>query len=161
MFLLVLCERCFCLGGSVHWKATDQGSEQLTADCDHPLIKSHRPDHFRFGWPLMASFESFAQCASRGAVASWITAFGFSEDEAIATIKAWLRTYEKIKPYALTVPYDLIEKYPVVAACRIGRYISRDVGWLEAYRIARRFSKENIKKRTDALDRASSDVVDI
>ncbi|MGF6530556.1 hypothetical protein P3T20_001330 [Paraburkholderia sp. GAS206C] len=148
--------------GAVHQEATNQVVEQLTADCDHLLIKSHEPDDLALR--LVAHGAVRVVCTMRrpeDAAASWITTFGFPEDQAIATIKAWLRTYEKIKPFALTVPYDLLEKHPVVAAHRIGRYISPDVGWREAYRIARRYSKENIKKRTDALDRASSDVVDV
>lgn len=149
--------------GTVHQGASfDIPAELAAADCDHLLLKSHDMDEL--GIRLARSGAIRTICTMRrpeDAVASFMQVFGFSETDSIAMVKAWLGLYARIGSVALTLDYDLIDRHPIRAARMIGRFLFRDIGWIEAATIARRHSKRRVKAATDRLVRGDAGVHDL
>jgi hypothetical protein len=150
--------------GSLYQEATFEIAEQLEAAqrAQHVLLKSHQMD--RLGIALAQHGAIKVICSIRrpeDAVASWMQTFGFSEDDAVQIIRQWLAFYDEIKGVALTVPYETIDRYPLIVARRIGRFLFRDVGWTEAVRIARRHAKRKVQAAVEQLARSDGGVKDI
>jgi hypothetical protein len=70
-------------------------------DVDHVLIKAHQLDGLSI---LLGRYGAMRViCTVRkpeDAVASWMQMFNASEEEAIAGMRAWLRLYQELKPFA-------------------------------------------------------------
>jgi len=128
----------------------------------HILLKAHEADPVCRG--LVQQSAIITICTVRrveDAVASWIDAFGFNEADAIETMRKWLDLYRHIRPFALTVPYDLIDTHPFRAAWKIARHISRDAGPLEIWRAVSKNRKATVKAIADRMDRTNPDMVDL
>jgi hypothetical protein len=96
------------------------------------------------------------------AIASWLTTFEeLPESEAITTMRNWLQMYRDLRSQAVIVRYEQIDRYPWLAAWRIARAVCPTVGPLEVMRIARRFGKAAVKRRTDALNRGAPAIQDM
>ena len=150
--------------GSLHQENAGEVINPLlrAGGADHLLLKSHELDDVAIC--LAAQSAVRVICTIRrpeDAAASWITTFGFTEEQAISTIKDWLRLYSRIRKFALTIDYETIDKRPVIAAHRIGRFLFRDAGWAEARAITRRHAKAKVKHEMDQLERTSEGVVDL
>jgi hypothetical protein len=150
--------------GGIYQEASSSIMDELAKSngAAHVILKAHEIDDL--GLALAPHGAIKIICTVRNpedAAASWITTFGFSEDQAISYILRWIELYSKIKPYALTIEYDLIDRYPIIAARRIGRYLSSDVSWKESWETARRHSKVKIKEATDRMDKSATGVRDI
>ena len=91
----------------------------------HILLKAHEADPVCVALTRQGAIRTI--CTVRrveDAVASWIETFGFEEADAIESMRKWLDLYRQIRPFALTIPYELIDKHPFLAGWKIGRYIS-------------------------------------
>lgn len=150
--------------GSVHHDASYDIPAALAAagDAAHLLLKTHDMDPL--GIALARAGAVRVICTVRrpeDSVASFMQVFGFSETDAVAMVKAWLGLYARLRPVALTVDYDLIDRHPIRAARTIGRFLCPDVGWREAAAVARRHSKRRVKAAADRLTRSDATVRDL
>ena len=127
---------------------------------DHILLKVHQLDENG----ILIARDARVICTIRkpeDAIASWIQTFGFSEEESISTMREWLRLYSHLKPFALSVPYGVIDKEPLSAARQIMRFVVPTATIFEIWRSARRHAKAKVKKRTDFLSRSNQNIKDI
>lgn len=149
--------------GTVHQNSGYDIPGQLAAsNADHLLLKSHDMD--ALGIALTRTGAMRVICTVRraeDAVASFMQVFGFSEDISVGLVKTWRDLHARIKPFALTLDYDLIDRHPVRAARTIGRYLYPDFGWREARRIADRHAKHRVKAAADRLDRTAAETLDL
>jgi hypothetical protein len=150
--------------GSLYQESAFEIAPQLEAaqGAQHVLLKAHQMDSL--GLALARHGAIRVLCTIRNpedAAASWMQTFGFSEADAIDTMQQWLSFHAKIKDVALTLPYDVIDRHPVIAARRIGRFLFPDVCWVEAWRVARRHSKRRVKAAADQLAQTDAGVKDI
>lgn len=124
-------------------------------DVQHLLLKMHQLDETAVS--LVRYGAALAICTIRhppeDAVASQIKIFGQSEESCIALIRDWLTLYAKLRPFALSVDYSLIDRYPLLAAWRIARFVAPDAKLREIWRTSRLNAKVNVKKITDSLPR--------
>jgi hypothetical protein len=149
--------------GGIRHAVSSSIFDELNIDalCCHLILKSHDFDASAINLAAYGALRII--CTVRrpeDAVASAMLIFGFSETDAISMIRSWLRFYQRVQKYALTIDYDMIDRSPVVAARMIGRHLLGNFGWLESRKIAHRYSKSNIKVETDHLDRLAPTVTD-
>lgn len=131
-------------------------------DVQHVLLKVHQLD--QFGISLGRFGAARVVCTIRNpedAAASWIESFGYSEDEAISTMRAYLGLYKHLRPFALTVGYRTIDQHPFKAARQIMRFLVPNVTIPEIWHIARQHRKAEVKKRTDKLSLSDPGVKDL
>jgi hypothetical protein len=116
---------------------------------DHVILKAHDADKLTLGLIKLRAVKAI--CTVRkpeDAVASYMQTFGFELNESVDAMFRWLEMFERLRDYALVVPYNDIDSHPVRAAFRIGRAVCPDARALEVLRIARRYSKAQIAKLT-------------
>jgi hypothetical protein len=132
------------------------------AGAEHVLLKVHQLDEIGI---LLARYGAARViCTIRkpeDAVSSWMQTFDYSEEDSISVIREWLRFYAKLRPFALTISYRSVDRHPFITARRIMRFLVPNAGLTEIWRSARRHSKAEVKKRTDALSRDRGDIKDI
>jgi hypothetical protein len=164
-FSFNVAREALCARGRVHQENSRNVLAELAraGDTDHVLMKAHQLDDLSI---LLGRYGAMRViCTVRkpeDAVASWMQMFKTPEEEAIAGMRAWLRLYRELKPFALTVSYLKIDLHPVMAAWQIMRFLFPGATITEAWRSSRRYSKAEVKKRTDALvDRQAAAVKDV
>ncbi len=150
--------------GSVYQEPTPDPAAALShaGQADHVIIKAHTLDSL--GLSLIRTGAARAICSVRrieDAIASWMETFGFTEEELIEAMRAWIGLYQHLRSQALTVPYEVIDRRPWRAAWLIGRHISATVGPVESWTIAHRFTKTRVKRLAETLDRTGQGVRDI
>jgi hypothetical protein len=131
-------------------------------DADHVLLKAHEMDDS--GLYLARCGAMRLICTVRrpeDAVASWMELLGVSEEESIDVMRRWLLLYRRIKPFALTVDYGLIDEHPFRAAWRISRFLYPNASVVEILQSAKRHAKARVKRCTDALPREGDHTVDL
>ena len=95
-------------------------------------------------------------------MASWFDTFdGLPEAAVILLMRNWLLMFRQLHGRALIVSYEQIDRRPWIAAWRIARAVCPTIGPVEVIRIARKFSKAEVKRRADQLARDAIDVTDI
>jgi hypothetical protein len=92
-------------------------------------------------------------CKPEDAIASWIEAFGFNLEEAIEQLRGWFIMFEQIRQHALVVPYELIDRHSWRAAWLVARYLCPDASRIEAIRLVARYSKSNVLKMSQSLQK--------
>lgn len=150
--------------GTLHQAAATDTLAQLIAagDARHILLKAHEMDDTAIRLARAGAIRVI--CTTRrpeDAAASFIQTFGLDEDVAIALVRGWIGMYAQVRRVALTIDYDTIDLRPLWAARTIGRFLYPDVGWREAYRIARDHSKWRVKAASDRLAISDPDVIDL
>jgi hypothetical protein len=128
----------------------------------HVIVKAHSIDE-----PSMAVLRLGgirAICTIRrpeDAVASYMDIFGMRLETAVEEIYDWIKGYARIRPFALTVRYDLIERFPLLAAWRIALYLCPSAIPVEVASIWRRHTKSAVKASTDNMKQDNPEVRDI
>ena len=150
--------------GTIHQEATNDVAAAIESSgkSEHILVKSH--DISELGVALIRHGSAKAVCTVRKpeeAIASWLGTFGFGLDEAIEDFRRWLEMYRGIAPHALTIDYETIDRWPMLAAWRIARHLGLKASPVEAFRASRKFRKADIRERFRFLDRVAGGVVDL
>lgn len=141
---------------------TENSAPIFAHTADHIIAKAHGADDHLLALVRCGAVKSV--CTVRrpeDALLSWMHVFGFSLDEAIEAFSKWFAMFERISTRSLVVTLDEIERFPLLAAYRIGRYICPDYTIIEAYQTARAMSKKRVKKIADAVERGDRQAVDI
>lgn len=118
----------------------------------HLLLKSHAPDEGVTS--EIISGEAQCICTIRkpeDAVASWMTAFGFSLSDSISAVGAWLSWFEKVHTHVQLVDYREIDRYPVEATSRILNYLSGRADGELASKLASKYDKNTLKQKLDYM----------
>jgi hypothetical protein len=85
------------------------------------------------------------------AIASWMEAFNFGLDESIGHMTGWIESFERIRPYALVLRYEEIDRHPWRAVDRIAKHLCDDVSFAEVRQIAQLYAKDRVKLMADSL----------
>jgi hypothetical protein len=164
-FSFNVAREALCARGRVHHDYSTSVLDELAraVDVDHVLIKAHQLDDRSV---LLGRYGAMRViCTVRkpeDAVASWMQMFNASEEETIAGMRAWLQLYRELKPFALTIRYRTIDRHPLMAAWQIMRFLFPRATIIDAWRSSRRYSKAEVKKRTDAMmDRHAAGIKEI
>lgn len=132
------------------------------ADTDHLLIKGHTADEFTLN--IIKYGAARAICTIRkpeDAISSWMDTFGFSLDQSIEHILEWEIMFKSLKKYALVIDFSEIDQNPILAAGKIGRHLYSVHGYLQAVWAARKYTKQNVKKLSEEIERDIDRHVDI
>jgi hypothetical protein len=95
------------------------------------------------------------------AIASWMEAFNFGLDESIGHMTGWIESFERIRPYALVLRYEEIDRHPWRAVDRIAKHLCDDVSFAEVRQIAQLYAKDRVKLMADSLTLVDHGVQDI
>jgi hypothetical protein len=150
--------------GRVHQEVSGEVAATLAraGGAEHVLMKAHAADALTLALARRGALRTILTVRRvEDAAASWIDTFGSSEAETVEVLRSWLALFAELRGTALVMPYAELDRRPLVAAWRIARYISADVGVIEALRIARQHGKAVVKRRMDALERDGAGVRDI
>ncbi len=150
--------------GGVTVFSTDAFDEALDASMDSSnlIIKTHAPDHLT-NWLLKKNVLPCI-CTIRkpeDAIASWMRTFEFSLEESVIAYKTWLAWHRQMSKHVLSIDYDEIEKTPLLAVLKIGRYLLRDMRINEVIQIWWQFRKSAVYKKTQKLQRDAHEIADI
>jgi hypothetical protein len=122
------------------------------SDNRHFVLKTHAPDP-----DVLARIkDGSARCICtvrrpEDAVASLMDAFGFSIEEGIESIKAWLSWYTNLRNQVLTIDYQTIDKQQRLAIERIIDYIGVTCDQSFINSLLEKYSKRKLKQRYDTL----------
>lgn len=150
--------------GGVSVFSTNAFDEALDASMgsNHLIIKTHAPDHFtnlllkKNALPCICTIRK-----PEDAIASLMRTFEFSLEESVAAYKTWLAWHRQMSKHVLNIDYDEIEKTPLLAVLKIGRYLLRDMKINEVIQIWWQFRKSAVYKKTQALQRDAHEIADI
>lgn len=150
--------------GTVYQEATGNILDALESAGGHThlLLKGHAADEITLGLIKLGAIK--AVCTVRkpeDAIASWTTTFGFTLEESVSVMEAWLRMFSAIRAHALVVPFEEIDQEPESAAWKIARHICSDADKLEVEEISAQFSKTKIKNFSEELQLDQDDTQDI
>jgi hypothetical protein len=150
--------------GTVYQEANDDLVGVIThgAGWDHILLKAHTTADFLTALTRQKAVRAI--CSIRRieeAIASWRDTFGFDMDTTIGHFKAWCEMYEQIRPYALTIPYPLIDANPGAAAVLVADFLFPGVPQSVVLPLAEKYSKSNIAEISSNLDKDKANVRDI
>jgi hypothetical protein len=129
---------------------------------DHILLKAHSAANVTFN--LIRSGGIKVVCTVRrpeDAIASWMQTFDYGLEESIGHMKWWIGSFERIRPYALVVPYEQIDRRPLLAISRIAKHLCDDASLAEMRQIARLYSKDRVKLMADSLAVSDEGVQDL
>lgn len=150
--------------GKVFQKPTDN-IEDVYAEYDqedHVVMKAHSVANSTF--KLIRSGGIKVVCTVRrpeDAIASWMEAFNFGLDESIGHMRGWIESFERIRPYALVVPYEEIDRHPWRAASRIAKHVCDDASFTEIRQIAQLYAKDKVKLLADSLAMTDDGIQDL
>ncbi len=133
-----------------------------TPQATHVVIKAHSIDEPSLAVLRMGGIRAI--CTVRrpeDAIASYIDVFGVSFEAALEECHEWLRIYEQIRSFALTIDYRLIERFSLWAAWRIARYVCPSVMLAEVVSTWKRHRKSVVKAVTDIMEPNNPEVRDI
>jgi hypothetical protein len=151
--------------GRIHQEACEDiiGAVHRSNGADHVLIKAHRLDATS-GELAKAGAMRIIITVRRveDAMASWFDAFdALPEATALQIMRDWLCLFRHLRFQALVVSYEEIDRHPWFATWRIARAICPGIGPAETIKIARRFSKAEVKRQADQLVLGGSEVTDV
>lgn len=130
-------------------------------DADHVILKTHAADPFAIRLVRLGAARMI--CTVRDiadAMASWIETFDRSDDSTIQAFRGWLAMYRQVRPHALTLHYEQIDRNPNWTAWRLARHLTHERNPLPAVAIARRYAKARMKDVADAMQRDQAGVID-
>jgi hypothetical protein len=150
--------------GSVHQEPTFDllGALERAGEAKHLLLKAHQADDVTL--PLIKIGAVKAVCTVRkpeDAIASWMTTFGFTLAESLDATETWLRMFSAIRPHALIVPFEEIDRKPKSAAWKIARYVCDDADELIVEEIASDYTKVKVKDLSVEVETRKGDIEDI
>jgi hypothetical protein len=150
--------------GSIRHEFTSDVIEAIKSgdkyDC--LLIKNHHMDNANLQLAIELGAKTI--CTIRkpeDAVASIIECFQQTEEEAIQSIKCWEDSYRTMKQYCLTIDYQIIDQNPLYATKEIMQYIEPNSSYSRMLESSEKYSKANILKQYNDLDRSNIDTIDI
>jgi len=150
--------------GSVHQVPTEsigQGLEQV-GDAAHLVLKGHGADPVTLALIKLSAIK--AVCTVRkpeDAIASWMATFGFTLEESLSTMQAWLQMFSVIRNHALVLPFQLVEEEPATAAWEIACHICDEPDRAAVTRIAGDFSKARVKELSKDVEAGKGDIEDL
>jgi len=135
---------------------------ERAGNADHVLLKAHSADETTTRLVRLGAIK--AVCTIRkpeDAIASWMETFGFTLEQSIEYMRGWFMSFEHIRHHALVVRYELIDRHPSWAAWSIARYILPNPSRIEVVGIAARYSKDDVLKMSNDLQKGAPGVCDI
>jgi hypothetical protein len=150
--------------GRVHQVPSESllvGLEQV-GEAQHLILKGHGADPITLALTKLAAIK--AVCTVRkpeDAIGSWMAAFGFSLEESLGTMQAWLQMFSVIRDYAVVIPFQQIEEAPEDAAWKIARHLCDRPDPALISRIAADFSKTKVKELSADVAAGIGDIEDI
>lgn len=150
-----------------HGTVYQEPSDDLVAvinrsgNADHIIVKAHTSNDFLSALARHKVVSTI--CSVRNldeAIASWMSTFGFDLDATVTQFKGWFDAYRKVKPYALTVPYSLIENDPLTVTTLIAHHIFPGTDAETIAALAEKYSKDKVHRMSATMEK-SSDVRDI
>jgi hypothetical protein len=150
-----------------HGTVYQEPSDDLVAvinrsgDADHIIIKAHASNDFLSALARQKVISTI--CSVRNldeAIASWMSTFGFDLETTLTQFKGWFDAYRKVRPYALTVPYSLIENDTLAVTTLIARHIFPETDVATIAALAEKYSKDNVHRMSATMEK-SPDVRDI
>jgi hypothetical protein len=129
------------------------GAVQRSRGAQHVLVKAHALDESSLVLAKAGAFKVIITVRRiEDAVASWLETFdALPEVILIAIMHQWLRMFLELWSVALVVPYDELDRKPLLAVRRIARHICPAVGWRETFRIGRHWAKARVKQQADLI----------
>jgi hypothetical protein len=150
--------------GSVYQEPCEDviGAVGRSGGTDHVLVKGHNLDAASLALALAGGMRIIMTVRRvEDAVASWLETFDtVSESVTLDMMLAWLALYGQLRPKALIVPYEQIDRRPWLAVLRIARAICPVVYPSEVLRITRALNKAVVKREADELTRNDPNVRD-
>jgi len=149
--------------GSLHFTVAP-GITKAAAEypqCTHLILKDHSASEETIDLVRFGGIKAI--CSIRkpeDAIASWMERFGFSLDKSIEDMRTWLEVYRKIRPHALTIPYDMIDRSPMATAWKISKYVDPHCGFILPLRLGWKYRKASVKRMTDSISKDDPRVVD-
>jgi len=151
--------------GRIHQEACDDiiGAVHRSDGANHVLVKTHKLDATSMELAEAGAMRIIITVRRvEDAMASWFDAFdAASEEIALQIMRDWLCLFRHLRSRALIVSYEEIDRRPWFATWRIARAVCPAIGPAEVIRIARRFSKAEVKRQADQLAPDASEVTDI
>jgi len=150
--------------GSVYQEPTESILSALrrTGEANHLLLKSHRGDRVTLGLAKLGAIK--VVCTVRkpeDSIASWMTTFGFTLEESLSAMNAWLRMFNAIRRCSLIVSFEDIDRDPRSAAWKIARYVCDDADEFAVEQIAIEFTKERVKNLSAQVEARNGDIQDL
>jgi hypothetical protein len=151
--------------GTVYQEASEDvvGAACRSDGVDHLLIKAHKLDA-----PSLALARSggmriiMTVRRAEDAVASLINTFDtVPETIALQVMRDWLELYQQLRPHALVVPFEQVDRRPWLATLRIARLLNLRIAPTVGLAITRRFSKAEVKRRTETMSCRDAGVIDL
>jgi len=124
---------------------------------DNSIIKSHSPDALinaileKKGVPCVCTVRK-----PEDAIASWMSVFGFSLEDSVATYGQWLSWHKKMHKNMLNISYEDVDKYPWLVVRKISKYLLGTWNPLEVHRIWLNNKKKAVYEKTHNMDLADS-----
>lgn len=151
--------------GTVHQEACDDllGALHRSSGADHVLVKAHSFDVQTLELVRAGAVRTIVTLRRvEDAMASWFEAFDeLPEESSIQIMRDWLHQFPQLRPQACTIAYEQIDRRPWLATWRIARAVCPRVGPAEVTRIARRFSKSEVKRQVRTITRGGLGITDI
>lgn len=135
---------------------------QQAVSSDHLILKGHEADEQTTHLARLGAIRVI--CTVRRpeeAIASWISTFGFSLEQAVADMERWYAMYQQVASCALCVDFDEIERRPAHAAFRIARHLVPDVTVAEVAGIVRPSGRGRVERHCREIEQQACDMVDL
>lgn len=135
---------------------------QAAGEATHVLFKGHAADEITVRLVQLGAIK--AVCTVRkpeDAIASWMTAFGFTLEQSLSVMEAWLQMFSAIRRHALIVPFDQIDRDPKSAAWKIAAYVCDDVDQVAIERIADEFTKSKVRDHCEEVEARKGQIQDL
>lgn len=150
--------------GSVHHDVANNLLPLLNSapKAAHFLLKSHGLEEDTLRLVEFGAFKTVVTVRRpEDAIASFIETFGFTLDNSIAVVNGWMKYFERLRPYSLVLPYELINEAPLEAAWKITSYLTPGLSRADSDAIAAQYNKADLKAKFDQLSQTDQDVSDI
>jgi hypothetical protein len=125
----------------------------------HLILKSHAPDKSVTDEVKDGTLACI--CTVRkpeDAIASFMRAFGFSLEESISAVNAWLSWYSSVFKHVLTIEYEAIDEFPRNVISRIDEFLTGDTCDERSSALAEKYSKSDLKAKLDHLEQNSNTI---
>jgi hypothetical protein len=125
----------------------------------HLILKSHAPD--KSVTDEIKGGTLACICTIRkpeDAIASFMRAFGFSLEQSISEVNAWLSWYSSVFKHVLTIEYESIDESPRSVISRIHEFLTGDTCDERSFALAEKYSKSALKAKLDRLEQSSNTI---
>lgn len=111
------------------------------------LLKSHTPDDLTSSLVRLGGVKCI--CTYRKpeeAVSSWMATFGFTLEQAVEYMTKWIEWHAGVKDVVLNIPYERIEKSPLLAIMEIQRYLTGRRSIASALKLRFKYDRHRLRK---------------